>query len=141
MKKSSFFLLAAFASLPCLVSCIQDEPLNAECDIIDVEQSWVDAHPGLLIGNPRVENTRVAFTIQPGSDRTALNPRFELTPGATITPANGSAHDFSQGSVTYTVTSESGKWSRKYQVGFKPITVIKHDNKKFEFENLSMINI
>ena len=127
MKKSSFFLLAAFASLPCLVSCIQDEPLNAECDILDVEQSWVDANPGLLIGNPRVENTRVAFTIQPGSDRTALNPTFELTPGATITmkqdgadvPANGATRDFSSPQI-YTVHSQDGLWHKDYQVSFSP---------------------
>ena len=141
MKKSSFFLLAAFASLPCLVSCIQDEPLNAECDIIDVEQSWVDAHPGLLIGNPRVENTRVAFTIQPGSDRTALNPRFELTPGATITmkengvdiPANGVTRDFSS-PQTYTVHSQDGFWKKDYEVSFSPRKSIT----KLSFENFRL---
>ena len=141
MKKSSFFLLAAFASLPCLVSCIQDEPLNAECDIIDVEQSWVDAHPGLLIGNPRVENTRVAFTIQPGSDRTALNPRFELTPGATITmkengvdiPANGVTRDFSS-PQTYTVHSQDGFWKKDYEVSFSPRKSIT----KLNFENFRL---
>lgn len=141
MKKSSFFLLAAFASLPCLVSCIQDEPLNAECDILDVEQSWVDAHPGLLIGNPRVENTRVAFTIQPGSDRTALNPRFELTPGATITmkengvdiPANGVTRDFSS-PQTYTVHSQDGFWKKDYEVSFSPRKSIT----KLNFENFRL---
>ena len=141
MKKSSFFLLAAFASLPCLVSCIQDEPLNAECDILDVEQSWVDAHPGLLIGNPRVENTRVAFTIQPGSDRTALNPRFELTPGATITmkengvdiPANGVTRDFSS-PQTYTVHSQDGFWKKDYEVSFSPRKSIT----KLSFENFRL---
>ena len=141
MKKSSFFLLAAFASLPCLVSCIQDEPLNAECDILDVEQSWVDAHPGLLIGNPRVENTRVAFTIQPGSDRTALNPRFELTPGATITmkengvdiPANGVTRDFSSPQI-YTVHSQDGFWKKDYEVSFSPRKSIT----KLSFENFRL---
>ena len=31
-----YSLAIAFAVIPAMVSCIQDEPLNAECDIVSV---------------------------------------------------------------------------------------------------------
>ena len=40
-----------------------------------------------------------------GSDAAALKLSFTLPSGATISPANGSAQDFSNGPVTYTVTA------------------------------------
>ena len=47
-----------------------------------------------------------------------LPVRFNLSPGATIFPDNGSLQFFSQGPVTYTVKSEDGEWVRSYRVAF-----------------------
>lgn len=46
---------------------------------------------------------------------TKLAPIFELTPGATISPANGSVQNFTT-SVRYTVTSEDKAWHRVYAI-------------------------
>lgn len=53
----------------------------------------------------------------------AVPVTFQLTPGATISPENGSAQDFTAGPVTYTVTSEDGAWQRRYAVSFREATL------------------
>ena len=142
MKRLSSFLLLALAVLS-LSSCFKDEEPNAECDIL---KAWVHVddvadvffQKSDTVVNVLYSASNIEFSVRRKADLTNLAPLFDITPGATITPANGSAHDFSQGPVTYTVTSESGEWSRKYQVGFKPITVIKRDTITFEFENFAI---
>ncbi|MBQ9585326.1 MAG: glycoside hydrolase xylanase, partial [Muribaculaceae bacterium] len=94
-------------------SCFKEEPLNAECDI---EQAWVhvnDLEASFYNANDTLINVlsnenKVVFTMRDDADVTAFAPQFKITAGATITPASGSAHDFSDGPVTYTVTSEDG---------------------------------
>lgn len=108
-----------------LTSCIKEEALNAECDITGVDAAWLTEHKSLLLGEPIVGNTHVAFSIQKGSDRSALDPRFELTPGArlvtsaggTTADANGTVRDFST-PQTYTAISEDGNWTKDYTVSF-----------------------
>lgn len=108
-----------------LSSCIKDEALNAECDITGVEAAWLEANRGILLGEPLVGNTHVSFSIQKGTDRSALAPRFELTPGASLTAridgteveANGLTRNFSSPQI-YTTTSEDGNWTKQYTVSF-----------------------
>ena len=123
-----------------LNSCIKDEPLNAECDIVGVDPTWLsevyqageDGKPettvynkDILIGTPIVTNNYVSFNIKKGKDRSALAPRFLTTPGAVITAtvngqevqANGIARDFSSPQL-YTLHSEDGAWSKPYVVSF-----------------------
>lgn len=124
MKKTLTIILSALL-LPAFTSCIQDEPLNAECDIESVDSTWINANKGMLIGNPIVTNDHVSFTIQKGTDRSALAPRFNLTEGARITmlldgaevEANGATRDFSS-PQTYTVHSQDGLWQKDYNVSF-----------------------
>ena len=78
MKKFILLLQSALL-LTALTSCIRDEALNAECDIVGVEQSWVNAHKEMIIGQPIVTNTHVSFSIVDGSDRSALDPSFVLS--------------------------------------------------------------
>ncbi len=97
------------------VSCIQDEAPNAECDIITCTIS----PDSILLAVPVVENEKVTIRIKPGEDISNLAPVFTITEGATITPDNGSAHDFLNApnhTVNYTVTSEDGEWSKVYPV-------------------------
>lgn len=122
-----------------LTGCIKDEPLNAECDITDAyvsvsnpEDMFFHASDTLVhIGS---EEGTIQFNVRRTADLTQLSPRFIITEGATISPASGSTHDFSQGSVTYTVTSQDKQWSRQYQVFFQPVTVTMADTVKYDFE-------
>ena len=43
---------------------------------------------------PEIDNESVTLTVKSDADITNLAPVFTLTPGATITPASGSAFDF-----------------------------------------------
>lgn len=107
-----------------LTSCIKDERANSECDILG---AWVegDAYKQYFTDESQMRPTvlygsnTVQFTVKTLSSLPAQIPVwFEVTPGATIEPASGTAHDFRRGPVTYTVTSEDGKWSRQYEVCF-----------------------
>ncbi len=106
-------------------SCIADEPLNSECDILGVDSTWLAENSGVLIGNPFVRNRTVIFYVKKGTDRSSFAPKFNLTPGAGIfykkdgveMEANGVELDFNQ-TQTYTVKAEDGVWSKEYTVSF-----------------------
>ncbi|MFE9644096.1 family 43 glycosylhydrolase [Streptomyces sp. NPDC006365] len=53
-------------------------------------------------------DSRITLPLTEGSDVTALAPEFGLAHGATISPASGSLHDFTE-PVTYEVTGSDGK--------------------------------
>lgn len=127
-----------------LSSCFKDEPLNAECDIEQVvvrvdnpEQMFFQVTDTLK--QVLYTDSIINFNVRSHADLTALAPRFVLTEGATIAPDNGSVHDFSQGPVVYTVTSQDGKWHRRYKVSFTPITVTVNDTIKFDFEQFNLV--
>ena len=135
---------AVTLSLPLMLSsCFKDEPLNAECDI---EQATVHvANPEQMffqvtdtLKQVLYTDTVINFNVRSHADLTALAPRFKLTEGATIVPENGSVHDFSQGPVTYTVTSQDGQWSRRYKVSFTPVVVTVTDTIRFDFEQFEL---
>lgn len=94
------------------IACIKGEAPNAEADIV---ACTVPAD--ILRRSPVIENSRVTVMVREGTDLTRIAPEFELTPGATIAPASGTVRDFST-SQDYTVTSEDGNWSKKYEVSF-----------------------
>lgn len=122
-----------------LTSCFKDEAPNAECDIT---KAWVHfVKPDSLFFNESdslkdvlYSDSKILFVVKQDTTLTELAPEFEITPGATISPESGSVHDFSNGPVEYTVTSEDGKWSRKYSVMFGlPEIPLEYD-----FENASV---
>ncbi len=123
MRVPKLFYFVVLSTL--LSSCFKDEPLNAECDI---ETAWVhtDNPTNVFFNNTDTlinvlsDAEHIVFTVRPGADVSAMSPQFKITDGATIVPESGSTHDFSNNqSVTYTVTSEDGKWNRKYCVSFE----------------------
>lgn len=122
MKK---LLIITAACLLTLVSCIKDEALNAECDILEVKPEYLDAlqREGVLVGLPIVKNDRVNFTVKRGTPLTAFAPDFILTPGAGIEPAGGTVRDFTT-PQTYVTSSEDGQWSKAYEVSFQYPTPI-----------------
>ena len=140
MKK--FFLMLA-VTLPCLMtSCIKDEAANKECDI---ESAWVEGEAYAQYFYDAAEmrkeyisstQTDITFTVRSLISLSKEIPlNLKLTPGATVTPANGSMQDFTAGPVTYTVTSEDGQWQRTYRVIFvEPAMPMS----KLSFENVEV---
>ncbi len=120
------------------VACIRNEAPNAEADIIKcilpdeiLTDKKIDYHKAIdSESNTYPLNIEVAYD----TDLKNLAPVFELTEGATISPASGSMQDFST-PVEYTVTSESGKWHRTYTVN-----IHYHEDipTKFSFENAKL---
>ena len=133
----SHILLAFAAATMTLTSCFKEEPLNAECDI---EKAYIHVDEPLdmfvkktdtLATTDQTANV-VTFSVRKGTDRTAVAPLFQITPGATISPENGSTQDFSNGGVTYTVTSEDKAWSRTYTVR---VNEVADHSPLYDFEN------
>lgn len=124
-------------------SCFKEEPLNTECDI---EQAWVhvdNLEASFYNANDTLINVisnedKIVFTMRDDADVTAFAPQFTITPGATISPASGSVHDFSNGPVTYTVTSQDGKWSRTYTVSCNRMARYTTSEIDFDFENFEL---
>ncbi len=142
--RHSFACMALLAALTiATTSCFKDEPLNAECDI---------EHISLQVDNPeqfffqttdaqrRLLSTDsvVSIAVRSHADVTALAPVFSLTEGATIEPASGSVQDFSHGPVVYTVTSQDGRWQRRYRIAYVPTVVTVSDTLKIDFEHYEL---
>lgn len=97
-----------------ITSCIADEALNTECDILTCTLP-----EGVLMSSPTITNDRVTLMALPDADISKLAPEFTITEGATITPASGSLQDFLNAenhTVVYTVTSQDGAWHKDYRV-------------------------
>lgn len=124
MKKT--ILLAFLGVLLTVSGCIKPEEANMEADIL------VMALPdSVLIAPPSITNTSItAFVNFSKLDIRAVAPQFTVTEGATIQPASGTPQDFSK-PVTYTVTSEDGRWKKEYRVSL--LQNVAPDN--FMFEN------
>ena len=100
-------------------SCIKDEELNAEADIVKcILPEDILTRPDIDVYRPfdsKLNAYPINLPIKTGIDVSELALKFELTPGATIEPANGSVHNFRH-PVRYTVTSEDGQWHRTYAI-------------------------
>lgn len=109
-----------------LTSCIKDEEANKECDILS---AWVEGdqykewfyqpETDMRINEVLYTNNTITFTVKSIISLPKIPLHFNITPGATIQPANGSEQDFKDGPVTYTVTSQDGSWKREYKVIFR----------------------
>ncbi len=115
------------------VSCIRKEPLNAECDI-----TAAILEGDILNRAPIIENNKVTFIVKNNVSVTNLAPEFELTPGATIEPASGTARDFST-PQTYMTSSEDGKWHKVYTVEVRRNNS-DDVNLDFNFENVRKVS-
>ncbi|NDV93336.1 hypothetical protein D0T84_00180 [Dysgonomonas sp. 521] len=102
-------------------SCIKDEALNMEADIIDMS---VD--DDTYITRAISEHT-VQLIVSEKADYSRIVPVIEVSPGATIQPASGVAQDFSNDKqVKYTVTSEDGRYYKEYTVTVSSKISLKH---------------
>ena len=142
MKRTSL-LLTLLALSVIFVGCFKDEPQNAECDILEASvtvanPSEIFFHESDTLVRVGSDANTITFTVRRTADLSQMAPHFKITGGATISPATGSVHDFSQGPVVYTVTSEDRQWSRRYEVGFRPVTVTVTDTVRYDFEHYEL---
>ena len=84
-KHVILYLLLAIVSS----SCIREEALNAEADILSC------ILPGVaMTTSPIINNNSITIFVGPGTDISELTPEFTLTPGATISPLSGTERNF-----------------------------------------------
>lgn len=113
------FISACLFSLP---SCIKDEPLGREADIVEMKVE------GEHFVTRAISDNSVQLIVSDKADYTKLIPDITVSPGAVIEPASGVAQDFSNDKkVTYVVTSENGEYSKTYSVTATPKISLKHD--------------
>ena len=135
-----FFLTAIAGTL--LTACFKEEPLNAECDIV---QAWVHYDvpeectwdlSDTIIRNVYSAESKITFRVKAGTDMTHLAPQFVTTDGATMLPASGTERDFSNGPLVYVVTSQDGHWQRSYEVEFAVEHRTTSDTICYDFERV-----
>jgi len=89
----------------------ESSSLNNETSIISF-QVENQAEPTVI--DP--ESSTVLVKMPYGYSLEALQPVISVSEGAQVSPASGQAIDFSQGSVTYTVTAENGSDIQNWEV-------------------------
>ncbi len=139
-------ILATALSLLMMVmmtSCFGEEPAGCEADIETVtlhadnpEQFFFQLTDSMQVVFST--DTEITFAVRGDADVSALSPILTLSAGATVEPASGSTHDFSHGPVTYTVTSQDGKWQRSYSVSVIPTLVTVSDTLRYDFEHFEL---
>ncbi len=137
-------LIASFTALNAVVNiACSDEPAYCEADIETATLHVADPSSFFFQATDSTQvifstDTAIVFTVRDGADVTSLSPEFTLSTAATVVPASGSTHDFSNGPVHYTVTSQDGKWSRNYTVSVIPTTQTVADTLHFDFEHYEL---
>lgn len=124
MKTKTLLAIITIASI--FSSCIKDEPLGKETDITEFT---VDGN-GFISSDISVSS--ISVIVSEYADLSNVIPQINLSAGATISPESGVKQDFSEGPITYRVTSEDEKYHKDYIVSFiKPSSL----KLKFDFEN------
>ena len=110
-------LLAATVAIAGTFSCRQAEELSSEAEIVSFTfDTSVDAN-SIVTSQPVINGDSITFSVSSDSvseQLSALVPTITVSENATVSPASGSAVDFSQGSVTFTVTAQDGVTTRAY---------------------------
>ena len=105
--------LLSLIGIALFTSCIQDEALNTECDIEKVlvettnanEIFYNDANRELDVAS---SDSVIVFRTKIDVDSSLLKNitvNLQISPGASVYPANGTTPDFSRGGVNFTGTS------------------------------------
>lgn len=114
--KNTFIMSLLSVVIFGLSSCIQDEPLYREADIVSFtveSELFVSSH---ISGNGiklRMLDTDTAMYKN-------MAPVIKVSPGAIVSPASCVAMDFTKG-ITYKVISEDGNYSKEYSISLIPI--------------------
>lgn len=132
-------------------SCIQNEPMNSECDI-ELAKITNENKEALVYSTTECQkeiassDSVIVFRLPADFNNDDLlkevTLEFAITKGATIFPENGSIQDFRGGRVVkYTVTSEDKQWHRNYYTQFISIekeelyTTLSFENFELEESN------
>lgn len=102
------FLLLPFL----LISCIQEEELDTNADIIE---AYIP--PQYLKTDPIITNNSIEFRVKSNIDLKNQAPIFILSPNATIDPVNGTLRDYST-TQTAVVTAQDKRWKKVYTISF-----------------------
>ena len=112
-----YLLLAATVAIAGTFSCRQAEELSSEAEIVSFTfDTSVEAN-SIVSSQPVINGDSITFSVSSDSvsERlSALVPTITVSENATVSPASGSAVDFSQGTVTFTVTAQDGVTTRAY---------------------------
>ena len=110
-------LLAATVAIAGTFSCRQAEELSSEAEIVSFTfDTSVEAN-SIVSSQPVINGDSITFSVSSDSvsERlSALVPTITVSENATVSPASGSAVDFSKGAVTFTVTAQDGVTTRAY---------------------------
>ena len=136
LKTSLPVLLAALLSLG---SCIQDEALNTEADIVEVTLQGNVMNRPASFGDAIVQSDGshvypILLYVKKDTDVSRLAPVLTLTDGATVLPASGTVLDFTQ-PQDYIVTSQDGQWRRHYRIIVNASGIA---NTQYSFENVRL---
>lgn len=104
--------LLLLAATLLFTSCIKDEAMDTEADIIEC---IIDSN--ILKRDPIIQNDKVTLMVKGNTDLSKQAPGFTLTKGATIEPESGTVRNFTT-AQTYVVTSEDRQWQKTYTVSF-----------------------
>lgn len=118
MVKKNIFNALLLAVLATSTSCIREEAPNAECDILGIDEGWLELNRDIITGTPVIGNYSVDIAVKEGTDCTSLEPLFILTPGAHITKDSICDNGPSGVTLHYTTYAEDGIWRKKYTVSF-----------------------
>ncbi len=123
MQMGRLFLVLSFV-MAVSSSCIKDEPLNPEADILTFSLP-----EGVALSAATFNQENISVVVRGTADLSTVVPSITITEGATILPAADTPRDFTH-PVTYTVTAADGKHSRTYT-----IQVVTYSPFKYSFEN------
>lgn len=109
-----------------LSSCIRDEALNSEADILSFRLP-----EEVTFGESQISNNEIILFVKKGTDVSNLSPEVVITEGATISPSPSQTYDFTKDQV-FAVTSQDGNYTKNYAVKTDLLT-----NYHYDFEEWS----
>ena len=138
MTKNNILCIALMTLVLSLSSCIREEALNAECDVLSADAAWFKEN-NLLNGDIKITNNEIIFIINKEANLDTMpEPEivFQLTPGARI--EKDSTKRNKDGIFQYYTTySEDGNWNKQYIAKFIKLPPLDEDH-VFSFEHFEL---
>ena len=138
MTKNNILCIVLMTLVLSLSSCIREEALNAECDVLSADAVWFKEN-NLLNGDVKITNNEIIFIINKEANlNTIPEPEivFQLTPGARI--EKDSTKRNKDGIFQYYTTySEDGNWNKQYIAKFIKLPPLDEDH-VFSFEHFEL---
>ena len=110
-------LLVSAAAIIGITSCKPTEELSQEASITSFTFDTTNEANSIVTSQPAIEGNTITFTVcydATPEQLSSLVPTITVSEGATVNPASGSAVDFANGPVTFTVTAQDGVTTSTY---------------------------